>query len=365
MVPRGPERQHHMKVHNTAPKAGKSQSDVASLRASPIHNLKPLYDKPEPVQVDRIDLDPTNPGTATQSLRDSRRAGSIRDSYDILARIIYPVIVCQNPKKKDRYIHVDGYGRLKEARARGQEVIDAIVYPPMTLEQRICMRQTLNAAQEPFDAVSIIHDLQELAKIREVDTSDPEQVKTLVRDLPERVRKHEKDLLMLARLHPTAVSAMGESYRKDGSTIGLDKFRNIARVLRSLEDRHPKTVARLGGPRELSLKVSKMYLDKKFSEGTRSQEAIRRVAQALDQAPENDPAVTEFFEKERPFTELSRLSRGGSTDSDGKSEIIAACRALTKLLLDVDTELLTAAELRTLERTESVLNKVLVSSKAQ
>jgi ParB-like chromosome segregation protein Spo0J len=361
LVPWGPKED---KMKNTnGSKPAKNQSDVAALRSSRVHNLKPLYDNAVPVEVSSIDLDPTNPGTATQSLRDSRRAGSIRDSYDILARIIYPVIVCQNPKQVGRYIHVDGYGRLKEARARGQQLIEAIVYPPMDLEQRICMRQTLNAAQEPFDAVSIIHDLQELAKIRKADTSDPEQVRTLVRDLPERVRKHEKDLLMLARLHPSAVSAMGESYRKDGATIGLDKFRNIARVLRSLEDRHPKTVAKLGGPRELSLKVSKMYIDKKFSEGTRSQEAIRRVAQALDQAPENDPRVTEFFEKERPFTELPSFS-GGTSESTGKSEIIDACRTLTKLLLDVDTEILTKAELRALERTESVLNKVLVTSKA-
>ena len=352
-----------MRTSTTAPKVTKSESNVAALRASVIHNLKPVHDKAVAIDVDKIDLDPTNPGTVTQSLRDSRRAGSIRDSYDILARIIYPVLVCQNADRPGRFIHVDGYGRLKEARARGQQSIEAIVYPPLNLEQRICMRQTLNAAQEPFDAVSIIHDLQELATIRKVDTSDPQQVKTLVRDLPERVRKHEKDLLMLARLHPSAVSAMGESYRKGGATIGLDKFRNIARVLRSLEERHPKTVAKLGGPRELSLKVSKMYIDKKFSEGTRSQEAIRRVAQALDRAPENDPRVTEFFDKERAFTELPTFSPRAS-ESVGDSEIIEACRTLTKLLLEVDTEILTKAELRALERTESVLNKVLVTSKA-
>ena len=148
------------------------------------------------------------------SSRGSRRAGSIRCFYHILSRIVYPIIVCQHPDQPGRYIHIDGYGRLKEAKARGRQLIDAIVFPPLDLEQRICMRQTLNAAQEPFDAVSIIQDLQELAKIRNVDTSDPEQVKTLVRDLPERVRKKEKDLLMLARLHPKAVSSMGRIIAK-------------------------------------------------------------------------------------------------------------------------------------------------------
>jgi hypothetical protein len=339
-------------------KPQKPPSDVASLRSSRIHNLAPLYEKSIPVELDLIDLDPTNPGSATQSLRDARRAGSIRDSYDILARIVYPVIVCQNPAEPGRFTHVDGFGRLKEARARGQKTVEAIVYPPLDLEQRICMRQTLNAAQEPFDAVSIIHDLQHLARIRRINTSDPEQVKTLVRDLPDRVRKHEKDLLMLARLHPKAVSAMGESYRKDGATIGLDKFRNIARVLRSLEERHPSTVKKLGGPKELSLRVSQMYIDKKFTDGTRSQEAIRRVAQVLERAPENDPSIAEFFTNGRSFTDL--LNRHSKSDeSDSHSPLVATCKKLANLLMEVDLEDLAMAELRALERTESVLQTVL------
>jgi hypothetical protein len=322
-----------------------------------------LYEKAIPIDVSAIDLDPTNPGNVTQSLRDSRRAGSIRDSYDILSRIIYPIIVCQHPDKAARYIHIDGYGRLKEAKARGRQMIDAIVFPPLDLEQRICMRQTLNAAQEPFDAVSIIQDLQELAKIRNVDTSDPEQVKTLVRDLPERVRKKEKDLLMLARLHPKAVSSMGENYRKDGAAIGLDKFRHIDSLLRTLEERHPETVTKLGGPRELSLKVSKMYIAKKFSEGTRSQTAIRELGRKLDEAPKDDPQIADFFMHERSAADFPSFSNGDSS-SAGKSEVTEACKSLMKLLLDLDTKALTDAELRALERTETVLSKVLVPRKA-
>lgn len=339
--------------------------DVAALRSSPVHNLRPMYQHPVPVKLADIELDPTNPGNVTQSLRNDRRAGSIRDSYDILARIIYPIIVCQHPDRPTKYIHVDGLGRYTEAKSRGQQEIDAIIYPPMNLEQRICFRQTLNAAQEPFDAVSIIRDLQELARERKLDTTDPQQIKTLVRDLPERVRKHEKDLIMLARLHPRAVEVMGESYRKDGNTIGLDKFRNIARVLRTMEERHPKTVVKLGGPRELSLKLSKMYLDKKFSEGARSQEAIRTVAQALDSAPADDAKVSDFFVNERPFTELVLTSTPRTSSRTSQDvDLISACRTLTKLLLDVDTEALTNAELRALERTEAVLNKVLSTVKA-
>ncbi len=350
---------------NAKARIPQSQADVSALRSSPVHNLVPLHPTAVPIEVTMIDLDPTNPGSVTKSLRNDRRAGSIRDSYDILAKIIYPILVCQNPDDTARYMHVDGYGRLKEAQARGQQFIDAIVYPPLTLEQRICLRQTLNAAQEPFDAVSIIRDLQQLAGERGLSLNDAEQIKTLVRDLPERVRKHEKDLIMLARLHPSAVESMGESYRKDGHTIGLDKFRNMARIIRTMDERHPKTVERLGGSRELSLKLSKMYIDKKFSEGTRSQEAIRRVAQFLDNAPEDDARVSDFFSQERSFSELLQATPPGTASSaPAKSVIIEACRALTDALMDVEVEALTRAELRALDRTATVLNKVLAGRAA-
>ena len=279
---------------------------------------------------------------------------------------MYPIIiVCQKPDDPNRYIQIDGYGRLMQIKARGQQQIEAIVYPPLTLEQRICLRQTLNAAQEPFDAVSIIRDLQELAKERGLDLANPDQIKTLVRDMPERVRKHEKDLIMLARLHPSAVESMGESYRKDGKTIGLDKFRTFERVVHTMEERHPKTVAALGGAQELSLKLSKMYTDKKFSEGARSQDALRRVAKTLDEAREDDPLIADFFSNERPLKDLLGVPAEAKTSSGpSKSPVIEACRSLAGLLMDLDTESLTRAELRALERTESVLNKVLAGSTA-
>ena len=349
-------------------KKQKTQTDPANishLRSSPIHGLVPVHANPIPVSIDAIEIDPTNPGQTTQSLRDQRRAGSMRDSYDILARIVYPIIVCQEFGDAAHFIHVDGFGRLSEAKARGQKSIDAIVYPPLTLEQRICLRQTLNAAEEPFDAVSIIHDLQILAKERGLDVSNPEQIKTLVRDLPERVRKHEHDLIMLARLHPTAIQAMGESYRMDGKTIGLDKFRGIARILHTMEESHPIAVKKLGGPREVSLRLSKMYLDKKFSEGKRSQEAIRDVAKALKELPADDRRVTEFFEQELSHTELSAPAKpeaGGNHNRE--SEMTNACQRLLTLLVALDIESLSRAERRVLERTATVLNKVVGTSTA-
>jgi len=352
-----------MKITSTSPsRRSTTTTDVNALRSSPVHGLSPLYESPVLIDIDAIDIDPTNPGGVTESVRYQRRAPSIRDSYDILDRIVYPIIVCKNPDNPNRYTHVDGFGRLSEARGRGQKKIHAIVYPSLSLEQRICLRETLNAAQEPFDAVSIIRDLQELARERRLDVTNSEHVKTLVRDLPEKVRKHEKDLVMLARWHPKAVETLGESYRKDGKAIGLDKFRGMLRVLSTLEERHPKTAAKLGGSRELSLKLANMYLDKKFSEGTRSQEAIRRVAQTLDSMPEDDPAVSEFFVKEKSYSELPKVD--GTRKRSGSSQIIEACQDLARVLLDADAESLTQAERRALERTDAVLDKVLQRAKA-
>lgn len=341
----------------TATVGSKPTSSVNSLRSSPIHNIRPLFDNPIVIDLDAIEIDETNPGGTTKSLRYQRRAGSIRDSYDILNKIVYPIIICEHPKQHGKYLHIDGFGRLSEAKARGQRQVSAIVYPSLTLEQRICLRQTLNAAQESFDAVSIIHDLQELASERGLDVTNAEHVKTLVRDLPEKVRKHEKDLIMLSRLHPTAIEAMGESYKQDGQTIGIDKFRGMSRILATMEERHPKTLDKLGGSRELSLKLSKMYMDRKFSDGTRSQEAIRQVAHSLKELPEEDRIVGEFFQKEKTYSELPLLT--GKRKVGTAPSLSEACQALIAILLDIDPKALTLRDRRMLERTDAVLHEVL------
>ena len=132
------------------------------------------------------------------------------------------------------------------------------------------------------------------------------------------------------------------------------------RVLRTVEEKHPRTVERLGGSKELSLKIYKMYLDKKFSEGTRSQEAIRLVAKALDGLPSDDKKVADFFLNERSFTDLGSIQEAPKP----KQDILGACRGLMDLLIDVDTDSLTRTEMRALERTESVLSKVLAAPRA-
>ena len=144
------------------------------------------------------------------------------DSYDILGRVVYPIVVCQHDELPGKYVHVDGFGRLTMLRAKGVKTVNAIVYPSMTLEQRICLRQTLNAAQEPFDPVSIIHDLRLLAKERGLSLHNRANIRALVRDLPARVQSRENDLVNLSRWHPDVITRMGEQSGSQQEVTGLD-----------------------------------------------------------------------------------------------------------------------------------------------
>lgn len=327
---------------------------VDALKSSPVHGIRPVADEPVWIDIQAIDVDPTNPGSLTASVRYKRRDPSIRDSYDILGRIVYPVVVCQKDGDPTRFIHVDGFGRLQQSKERGETKVRAIVYPPLTLEQRICLRQTLNAAQEPFDVSSIIQDLHELARQRQLDVRNPQHVRTLVRDLPEKVRKHERDLITLARWAPSAAEKLGESYSSTRQAIGIDKIRALTRILDVVGARHPKVMEDEGGELPLSSKLADMYLGGRFSEGSRSQEAIREVVRALKSLPENDAKVAEFFGKRRDYTLLQpyaeRLPRPG--------DIKRACENLTSLLLTVDGQSLADADRRVLRRTLAVLKEV-------
>ena len=94
------------------------QLDITALKGSPVHDLKPLNEEAQRINIEDIDMDKTNPGSVTESLRYQRRAPSIRDSYDILGRIVYPIIVCKNAEHTGRYIQVDGFGRLEQLKQR-------------------------------------------------------------------------------------------------------------------------------------------------------------------------------------------------------------------------------------------------------
>lgn len=337
-------------------KEDNKQLEITALRDSPVHDLKPLNEDPEWINIDDIDLDTTNPGSVTESLRYRRRAPAIRDSYDILGKIIYPIIVCKSAEHAGRFIHVDGFGRLEQLRQRGEKQVRTYIYPPMTLEQRICFRQTLNAAQEPFDAVSIIQDLRTLAEERKLDINNADHLETLVRDLPEKVQKHKKDILELSRWHPDAIAAVGESYGASPKSIGLDQIRSLGRIMTEMMSRHQATLKKLGGLQEFSRLLAQMYLDRRFAEDGRSQQGIRSVVKSLKTLPSDDPSIPDFFENGTSINELEKAAKAVTPNEEGA--VIAGCTNFINVLLNLNTKRLTEDEINALKRTATVLNSV-------
>jgi len=336
--------------------------EITGLRSSPLRGLTPVKPDPIDVAVERIEFDPSNPGIdADKSVRYERREDSIRDSFDIIGGIVYPIVVCQKEDDANRYILIDGHGRLFEVKNRGVKKIRALVYPYLTVEQRICFREVLNSAQEPFDAVSIVRDLWALAKARGLELKSVEQIKTLVRDLPKKVRDRQKDLVMLARWHPDAVGKLGESYKQNGQTIGMDKIRELNSIVRALEDKHPKTLAKLGGKRPLTLKLAQMYGDGKFREGSRSQHAIRIVSKRVKELPAEHEKIFRFFDEQSSWTVLENVE--SDLISLPAGDLVKACKDFTEMMLEVDDpNSLGVKERRALERTAAVLNQVLGQS---
>lgn len=326
---------------------------VAELESSPVHNLFPLFPDPVEVALDDIEIDETNPGHLTDTLRYKRRDPSMADSWDILGGIVYPIVVCIHPDKPDKFMHVDGFGRYTAAKARGAVKIRAIIYPALTLEQRICLRETLNAAQEPFDVASVIKDLQQLAAERKLDLTQPSQIKMLLRDLPERVRKREADLLVLARWHPDVVKRIGESYGRRGpeSSMGMDKAKELTKFMDVMGARHPKTTEALGGEMAVSKRLFDLYQQDAFSKHGRSQEGIRAAVDHLDDLPADDDRVGEFFAGEYDIT-------GGAAKAPG-GNLVKFCEELSKLLLTRDESTLTESERRALKRTMRSIEDIL------
>src|SRR6266536_1122800 len=155
------------------------------LRQSPLHGIQPLTDNVQWIELDKLDVDPTNPGSDKYSDRYKRREQPIRDSYDILGRIVYPLVVCTKDDGSGHYWLLDGHGRYAEAKERGEKKIACIVFPPLTLQQRIILRQVLNAAQEPFDPPLILSGVKHLAEERHLDIRNNEDdLDALLADFP-------------------------------------------------------------------------------------------------------------------------------------------------------------------------------------
>ena len=337
---------------------------VKGLRSSPIRGIRPVSDQVATIPIEDIELDPTNPGSVTTSRRYQRREKSMLDSFDILDSVVYPIVVCQHPEHPEKYIHIDGAGRMTMLRSRGAKEVSAIVYPPMPLEERICFRQTLNAAQEPFDAVSIIHDLRILASERGLSLQDKGHLKALVRDLPDRVQAKEKDLLLLTEWHPDVVARMGEPTEPDEEVIGLDQLRSLNRLLQAINKQHPTVTDDLGGKQQVSKVLADAFTFRRFAVGMRSQEGIRKATKAAKEQPKDSDYVRRFLQGQIPLAELLDAPTAEDVSDDNtelteSSALIKACQNLTSWLVSVDADALSERERRTLEWTLRVLESVI------
>ena len=335
---------------------------IQTLTSSPIHGVKPIGEYP--VDLGLLDTDPTNPGSDPNSNRYKRREKPISESYDILGGIIYPLVVSTKDDGSGRFWIVDGHGRRDEASRRNQKKINSIVFPPLDLEQRIILRQVLNAAQEPFDTPLVLRDLHVLAHERGLDIRNEVDLRALLADLPVNIRKHEDKLKVLAKWPAEVSDKIGIDDNEEKGIVGFDKIKELNNVVNAITKHHPNTAAQYPGP-SLNRQVLQLYSASVFRDGGRSQEGIRTAKAALKKIENDDPLVAKFLKGGMLVGEFAEASESRKKDKAekggeaGDSGLIDLCKKLNAVLTDVDAHNLSAAERRTLKRTYELISQVL------
>jgi hypothetical protein len=330
--------------------------EVELLRGSPIHGIEPLEERE--ILITDIDEDTTNPGKDSLSKRYDRRAPNIRESYDIIGNVVYPIVVCLRRGFAGRYIAIDGHGRLDELRRRGRKKVRAIVFAALSLEQRICLREVLNAAQEPFDTPLVLRDLGLLAEERGLDIRNNNDLESLLADLPESIRKHRAKLKLLAKWPLEVADKIGVDDNDDAGVIGLDKVKELNGLVSAIQRNHPETALAFSGDR-LYKQVLKLYFDGKFRDGRRSQDTIRDARRLLKKLPQDHIAGKKFIKGTVDFSEFKAEAEPSVQDRSGKHGVVGLCKELAALLTDVDAANLTADERRSLKRTADLASQVL------
>lgn len=329
---------------------------IAQLQSSPIHGLKVV--EVREVELALIDKDATNPGGDESSKRYERRAPDIRESFDILGGIVYPLVICQKSGGSDRYLIIDGHGRRDEAKRRGVKKMRCIIFPPLSLQQRICLRQVLNAAQEPFDTPLVLRDLHLLAKERGLDIRNEHDLESLLSDLPARIRKHHEKLKILAKWPSEVADRIGIDDDDAKGVIGFDKVKELNTLVNGVQRSHPETLQDFPGEK-LYKQVLKIYFDGSFRDGRRSQDTIRDARSLLRKLPENHPAAKKFIGGTLDFNEFKAEAERNIPERSAKHGLVDICKQLTALLTDADVRNLTAVERRALQRTADLASQVL------
>jgi hypothetical protein len=335
---------------------------IQSLTSSPIHGIEPIGEYE--VELALLDTDPTNPGSDPDSNRYKRREKPISESYDILGRIVYPLVISTKDDGTGRFWIVDGHGRRDEAVRRNQRKINSIIFPPLTLEQRIILRQVLNAAQEPFDTPLVLRDLHVLAKERSLNIRNEMDLRALLADLPVNIRKHEDKLKVLAKWPSDVSDKIGIDDNEEKGVVGYDKIKELDSLVNTVRKHHPEAAAEYPGPK-LNRQLLQLYFSNVFRDGHRSQEGIRVARKALKKIADNDPVVGKFLKGGMlvgEFEELSEIhfkDKGSKADGDSEPSLVELCKRLNGILTDVDAHNLSAVEQRTLKRTYELISQVL------
>lgn len=329
----------------------KSQADSAPTTTqsfnptlSPLLNAKPLNNgQPMEIAIELIDLDETNPGIVKdkteQTIRYRRRGPNIIESYAILGGPLYPVIVCKLPN--GRYLLVDGHGRFEEVDTSKVKFLRAIVFPEMSLEQRICLREILNAAQEPFDAGLILKDLRMLAKERGLNVRNEDHMDKLLADLPQRVRGQRDNLLMLARWPEVLADKISVEGKK--GTIGIDQVNNLTQLVQAIEDKYPEITNDYPGDK-LHHRVLERYFEGAFREEGRAQDNIRFVTRTVKtMAKKQYSVLLNFISGENTLAQFrativpTKATKGGkksSTQNLEDDDLISRFLKMTHAIVD-------------------------------
>jgi hypothetical protein len=340
------------------PSKKRTEADIAAvqeqLRTSPVRNLP----APDYMTVDmaQIDDDPTNPGADETSGRYDRRAESISDSFDILGGPVLPIVLCRNPEAPNRFLNIDGHGRRGEALRRNQPTIKALVFPPLTLEQRVCLRQILNGAQEPFDPPLILKDLQLLAKLRKLDIRKEADLRALLGDMPYNVRKHYTKLRLLSRWPESVADKIGIDDDDELGILGFEKVKELDGLVTALKRSHPSIAAKYPGDGAYKQMLD-LYHSGYFRDGGRSQEAIREGRKLLKKLPKDHALADGLASGSIAFGEFREAA--ASQLQAGHGHLVSLCKNISVLLTDLDPATLTAPEIRSIERTADLMGKVL------
>src|ERR1039458_7926434 len=334
---------------------------IQTLTSSPIHGIKPLGE--HFIDIAFLDTDPTNPGSDPYSSRYKRREKPISESYDILGGIVYPLVVATKDDGSGRFWIVDGHGRRDEASRRNQQRMQCIVFPPLTLEQRIILRQVLNAAQEPFDTPLVLRDLHVLAQERGLDIRKDVDLRALLAALPVNIRKHEDKLKVLAKWPAEVSDKIGVDDNDARGVVGYDKIKELDGLVNAVRKHHPQAAARYPGAK-LNRQVLQLYFSEVFRDGSRSQEGIRKARAVLKKIENDDPLVGKFLNGDVYVGEFTEQSEARKKDKAGTSDeedfgLVELCKKLNAVLTDVDASNLNAAERRTLKRTYELISQVL------